>query len=65
LLGIKRRAPLLALRSTGYTTGNRPLDYFFALHRGDRTAFEVELSGPVGPASRFAQVPASTLGALL
>lgn len=57
LLGIKRGAPLLVLRSIGYTTGGRPLDYFIALHRGDRTTFEIELVGPAGAASRFEQMP--------
>jgi GntR family transcriptional regulator len=53
LLGIRRGAPLLVLKSIGYTVGQRPIDYFVAYHRGDRSAFEVELSGPVGSASRF------------
>ncbi|HTW06493.1 MAG TPA: GntR family transcriptional regulator [Acidimicrobiales bacterium] len=57
LLGIKKGAPLLALRNIGYTTGARPLDYFFAYHRGDHTAFEVELTSPVGSAARFGDVP--------
>lgn len=56
LLQIKRGAPLLVLRSIGYTTGRRPIDYFIAFHRGDRSAFEVELSSPIGNASRFQQV---------
>ncbi|HXR22446.1 MAG TPA: UTRA domain-containing protein, partial [Acidimicrobiales bacterium] len=56
LLGIDKGAPLLRLRNIGYTTGERALDYFIALHRGDRTMFEVVLSNPVGGASRFAQV---------
>lgn len=56
LLGIKRGAALLVLHSIGYTTGQRPVDYFVAFHRGDRSAFEVGLSNPVGSASRFEQV---------
>jgi GntR family transcriptional regulator len=56
LLAIDRGSPLLSLRNIGYTTGDRPLDYFVALHRGDRTAFEVELSNPTGGARRFAEV---------
>jgi GntR family transcriptional regulator len=59
LLQVKRGSPLLVLRSVGYTTGARPVDYFVAYHRGDRSAFEVELSTPVGRASRFEQVPAA------
>jgi len=57
LLGISKGAPLLSLRNIGYTTGARPLDYFIALHRGDHTAFEVELTSPVGSAARFWPVP--------
>ena len=44
------------LGSTSYTTGRRPLEYFIAFHRGDRSAFEVDLSSPAGNASRFEQV---------
>lgn len=56
LLGIERGAPLLVLRSIGYTTGQRPFDYFIAYHRGDRSAFEVELASH-GASSRFERVP--------
>ena len=56
LLGIDKGSPLLSLKNISYTTSGRPLDYFVALHRGDRTAFEVELSNPTGGATRFAQV---------
>jgi len=45
LLRIDRGGPLLVLRAVGYTTGRRPFDYFVARHRGDRSAFEVTLSG--------------------
>ena len=48
LLRIRRGDPLLVLRSLGYTTGGRPLDYFVALHRGDRSAFEVRLGAGGG-----------------
>ena len=56
LLKVDRGGPLLVLRSTSYTTGRRPLEYFIAFHRGDRSAFEVDLSSPAGNASRFEQV---------
>jgi GntR family transcriptional regulator len=46
LLGIERGAPLLVLRSIGYTTKQRPFDYFIAYHRGDRSAFEAVLGTP-------------------
>jgi GntR family transcriptional regulator, N-acetylglucosamine utilization regulator len=57
LLGIRKGAPLLSLRNIGYTTGARPLDYFLAFHRADRTAFEVELTTASGTATRFGHVP--------
>jgi GntR family transcriptional regulator len=58
LLTVRRGAPLLVLRSVSHTTGGRPLEYFSALHRGDRCAFSaslpVEEAGPLtlltGPA---------------
>jgi GntR family transcriptional regulator len=62
LLGVARGAPLLVLRSVGCTTGARPLDYFIAHHRGDRTAFEAELTSPIGTASRFDRVPVTSRG---
>lgn len=50
LLRTPRGAPLLVLRAIGYTTNHRPLEYFVAHHRGDRTSFEVVLPGaPVEP----------------
>ncbi len=51
LLRVKRGAPLILLDSVGFTHDGAPVEYFHALHRGDRTRFEVELvrvreSGP-------------------
>jgi len=43
LLKIEVGSPLLELDSTSYLKDGRPLEYFHALHRGDRTKFEVEL----------------------
>ena len=43
LLGIERGAPLLMLKSISYDETGRPIEYYHALHRGDRTRFEVEL----------------------
>jgi GntR family transcriptional regulator len=56
LLKVGRGDPLLVLRSISYTTGRRPLEYFIAFHRGDRSAFEVDLSSPAGSASRLGRV---------
>jgi GntR family transcriptional regulator len=43
LLGIKRGAPLILLDSVSYAADGRPIEYYHALHRGDRSRFEVEL----------------------
>ncbi len=42
LLGLRPGDPLLRLRSTTWA-GARPVESFVALHRGDRTRFEVDL----------------------
>ena len=36
-------APLIKLESVSYLADGTPLEYYSALHRGDRTRFEVEL----------------------
>ncbi len=43
LLGIERGAPLLMLDSIRFSDSDRPIEYYHALHRGDRSRFEVEL----------------------
>ena len=43
LLGIEVGSPLIELDSVSYMEDGRPLEYFHALHRGDRTKFEVDL----------------------
>jgi GntR family transcriptional regulator len=43
LLGIDRGAPLLMLDSISFTENGQPVEYYHAVHRGDRTRFEVEL----------------------
>ncbi len=43
LLGIERGAPLLMLDSISYSGNGQPVEYYHALHRGDRSRFEVEL----------------------
>ncbi len=43
LLGVKVGSPLIELDSVSYLKDGRPLEYFHAFHRGDRTRFEVEL----------------------
>jgi GntR family transcriptional regulator len=43
LLHIEVGSPLIELDSTSYLKDGRLLEYFHALHRGERTKFEVEL----------------------
>lgn len=43
LLNIEVGLPLIELNSVTYLKDGRPLEYFHALHRGDRTKFEVNL----------------------
>lgn len=43
LLRIDRGAPLVALDSITYLENGTPLEYYHAVHRGDRSRFEVEL----------------------
>ena len=42
-LGVAPTSPLLLLTSIGYRTDGRPVEYFRAYHRGDRSRFEVRL----------------------
>ncbi len=43
LLQVKKGAPLISLHSVSYMANGTPVEYFHALHRGDRSRFEVEL----------------------
>jgi len=43
LLGIERGDPLLLLDSVSFSENGQPIEYYHALHRGDRSRFEVEL----------------------
>jgi GntR family transcriptional regulator len=43
LLNIERGAPLLMLDSISFAEDGRPIEYYHAIHRGDRSRFEVEL----------------------
>jgi GntR family transcriptional regulator len=43
LLEVKTGAPLTLLDSVSYLEDGTPLEYYHALHRGDRSKFEVEL----------------------
>lgn len=43
LLGTRKGAPLILLQSVSYLSNGRPIEYYFAYHRGDRSRLEVEL----------------------
>lgn len=43
LLRTRKGAPLILLQSVSYLEDGRPIEYYFAYHRGDRSRFEVEL----------------------
>lgn len=43
LLKIKPGDPVLRLESTSYLDDGKPIEYFEAFHRGDRTRFEIQL----------------------
>lgn len=43
LLQVSKGAPLILLDSVSFLADGTPIEYFHALHRGDRSRFEVEL----------------------
>lgn len=43
LLQVEKGAPLVLLDSVSYLDDGTPIEYYHALHRGDRSRFEVEL----------------------
>lgn len=43
LLQVEVESPLLRVRSISYDVGGKPIEYYQAIHRGDRSRFEVEL----------------------
>ena len=44
LLGVKKGAPLVLLDSISYLADGAPIEYYHALHRGDRARFEVTVA---------------------
>ena len=43
LLKVEKGAPLLKIESTSYLADGRPLEYYEAWHRGNRSKFEIEV----------------------
>jgi GntR family transcriptional regulator len=66
LLKVKVCAPLMLLNSVSYLADGRPIEYFHALHRGDRSKFEVALvrvrnhTALSTKANNFAYLPSGT-----
>ncbi|GIV80976.1 MAG: GntR family transcriptional regulator [Anaerolineae bacterium] len=56
MLRVKKGAPLILLDSVSYLSDGTPIEYYHALHRGDRTRFEVELVRVREPGDRQALV---------
>jgi GntR family transcriptional regulator len=63
LLGIDRGAPLLMLDSVSFSDTGQPIEYYHALHRGDRSRFEVELVRVREPNHKSADLAGSLPGA--
>jgi GntR family transcriptional regulator len=62
LLQVRKGAPLILLQSVSYLEDGRPIEYYFAYHRGDRSRFEVELvrsrdAGKAGQGKSFGSKP--------
>jgi len=43
MLNVEKGAPLMLLNSISYLADGTPIEYYHAVHRGDRSRFEVEL----------------------
>ena len=50
LLQVDPGAPLMLLDSVSYLDDGTPIEYYHALHRGDRSRFEAELVRVYEPA---------------
>lgn len=49
-LGLQEHDPVLLLHSTSWDASGRPVEYFLAYHRGDRSRFQVHLRRRARPA---------------
>jgi GntR family transcriptional regulator len=57
LLGIERSSPLMMIDSVSYVESGQAVEYYHALHRGDRSRFEVELMRIPDPLSNKSENP--------
>jgi GntR family transcriptional regulator len=62
LLGIPPRSPVLLLKSVAYLENGRPIEYFLAWHRGDRSRFDVHLRRHARPASTLVGIAVGSVG---
>jgi len=60
LLQVKKGAPLILLDSVSFAADGTPVEYYHALHRGDRTRFEVQLLRVRTPDQEAAGQPIET-----
>ena len=63
LLGIETGSPMLLLKSVAYLADGRPIEYFLAWHRGDRSRFDVHLERKTRGPARLAQMAVGSVGA--
>lgn len=63
LLGIPSGSPVLLLKSLAYLKDGRPIEYFLAWHRGDRTRFDVHLRRTSGNGAGAARMAVGSVGA--
>jgi len=61
LLGIPPGSPVLLLKSVAYLRDGRPIEYFLAWHRGDRSRFDVLLHRRAGAVSAGASTSPNLL----
>jgi len=62
LLGVEEGVPLVLLDSVSYLRDGRPIEYFHAVHRGDRSRFEVDVvrvRGGREPPGHMVELPPS------
>ena len=65
LLRIRKGAPLVFLQSVSYLADGRPIEFYLAFHRGDRSRFEVELMRGRQPRAEFRHARSDRLGRCL
>lgn len=62
LLGIAPGSPMLLLKSVAYMRDGRPLEYFLAWHRGDRSRFDVHVRRDAKATKGMGHMAVGTVG---